>query len=106
MLAQTVSLFQAVAKSARKMNGLARRLLSSELKKIKWQRKLSVSAAMKKDDDFIIKSFLPEKTIPDMKILDRLWIEDAGFKNLVSVVSFFFKLSILFLWIIKIPTCI
>lgn len=72
------------------MNGLARRLLSSELKKIKWQRKLSVSAAMKKDDDFIIKSFLPEKIIPDMKILDRLWIEDAGFKNLVSVVSFFF----------------
>ncbi|XP_063538471.1 uncharacterized protein LOC134747765 [Cydia strobilella] len=67
------------------MNSLARKLITSELKKIKWQRKLSVSASLWKDEDFIIKSFLPEKKIPDMKLLDRVWVESAGFKKLVAL---------------------
>lgn len=69
------------------MSNMARKLFLREIKNLKWQRKLSTSVVLRKDD-FIIKSSLPDIVIPqNMRFIDRVWSESAGYKNLVALVS-------------------
>lgn len=68
------------------MQNMARKLLLREIKNLKWQRKLSTSAVFRKDD-FIIKSTIPDIVVPQTRFIDRMWLESAGFKNNVALVS-------------------
>ncbi|XP_026730586.1 4-coumarate--CoA ligase-like isoform X1 [Trichoplusia ni] len=69
------------------MSNMARKLFLREIKNLKWQRKLSTSVVLRKDD-FIIKSSIPDIVIPqNMRLIDRVWSESAGYKNLVALES-------------------
>uniref|UniRef100_A0A2A4K1W8 Uncharacterized protein n=1 Tax=Heliothis virescens TaxID=7102 RepID=A0A2A4K1W8_HELVI len=68
------------------MQNMARKLLLREIKNLKWQRKLSVSAVFRKDD-FIIKSTIPDIVVPKTRFIDRLWADSAGYKNHVALES-------------------
>lgn len=68
------------------MQNMARKLLLREIKNLKWQRKLSTSAVFR-NEDFIIRSTIPDIVVPKTRFVDRLWAESAGYKNLVALVS-------------------
>ncbi|CAG9101518.1 unnamed protein product [Plutella xylostella] len=68
------------------MNNLARKLFLREIKKIKVQRKLSVSAkCCNNNNDFIIKSPCPDVVIPKVPLMERIWRDSAGFLNRVAI---------------------
>ncbi|CAG4953294.1 unnamed protein product [Colias eurytheme] len=54
---------------------MARKLLLREIKELKSVRKLSASVKLNKNEQFIVKSSIPDVVVPDMKFLDRLWID-------------------------------
>ncbi|XP_050550016.1 uncharacterized protein LOC118267914 [Spodoptera frugiperda] len=68
------------------MQNMARKLLLREIKNLKWQRKLSTSAVFR-NEDFIIRSTIPDIVVPKTRFVDRLWAESAGYKNLVALES-------------------
>lgn len=71
------------------MQNMARKLLLREIKNLKWQRKFSTSVVLR-NDDFIIKSTIPDIVIPKTRFIDRLFAESAGYKNHVALVSISF----------------
>ncbi|KAL0879025.1 hypothetical protein ABMA27_003994 [Loxostege sticticalis] len=57
----------------------------SQFRKIKWQRSLTQTASLK--NEFEIKSTLPDIVVPNMRFLDRMWVDSSKFKNLVALES-------------------
>ncbi|KAJ8720360.1 hypothetical protein PYW07_012403 [Mythimna separata] len=68
------------------MQNMARKLLLREIKNLKWERKLSTSAVFR-NDDFIIKSTIPDIVVPKQRFIDRMWAKSAGYKNHVAIES-------------------
>ncbi|XP_052749615.1 uncharacterized protein LOC113522143 isoform X2 [Galleria mellonella] len=66
------------------MNGIPRRMFWREIKRTKWQRKFSTSTSVA-NNEFLVKSTLPDIVIPKMSFTERLWIDQANFKNLVAL---------------------
>ncbi|KAJ8719768.1 hypothetical protein PYW08_011943 [Mythimna loreyi] len=67
------------------MQNMARKLLR-EIKNLKWERKLSTSAVFR-NDDFIIKSTIPDIVVPKQRFIDRMWAKIANYKNHVAIES-------------------
>ena len=44
---------------------------------------------MFRNDDFIIRSTIPDIVVPKMRFVDKLWADSATYKNLVALVSVF-----------------
>lgn len=64
---------------------MARKLLLRDINFFKWQRKLSCSAVLR--NDFVVKSSIPDIVVPQMRFLDRLWVDAASFRNHVALES-------------------
>lgn len=69
------------------MNTVARKLIQREIKHLKLERKLSASAILKKNDEFIIKSPLADFEIPNERFSDRMWKNISGYKDHIALVS-------------------
>ncbi|CAB3247052.1 unnamed protein product [Arctia plantaginis] len=65
------------------MQNMARKLLLRELKNLKWQRKLSCSVVHQ--DNFLVKSTIPDIVVPQMRFLDRLWVDSGSFQNHIAL---------------------
>ncbi|CAB3255927.1 unnamed protein product [Arctia plantaginis] len=65
------------------MQNMARKLLLRELKNLKWQRKLSCSVVHR--DNFLVKSTIPDIVVPQMRFLDRLWVDSGSFQNHIAL---------------------
>ncbi|CAK1543233.1 unnamed protein product [Leptosia nina] len=60
---------------------MARKLLIRELKEIKSIRRLSASASLRKKEDFIIRSSIPDLVVPETRFLDRLWANSSQWNS-------------------------
>lgn len=69
------------------MNGIARKLVLREIKHLKLERKLSASATLKKNDEFIVKSSLPDLEIRNERLIDRIFKKMPGYKDHIALVS-------------------
>ncbi|KAM3960237.1 uncharacterized protein ACR2FA_005713 [Aphomia sociella] len=68
------------------MHGIPRRVIWREIKKNKWQRKFSANA-VPGNNEYLVKSTLPDIVIPKMSFIERLWSRQSSFKNLVALES-------------------
>lgn len=89
---------------------MARKLLLRQMREIKSLRKFSATTFLKKNDEFIVKSRLSDIVMPNMRLVDRLWLDFPQFKDHVAIVSvkrkYFIKLIIHFIFNIKIKNII
>lgn len=69
------------------MNSLARKIVLRELKNIKLERKLSASVTLKKNEEFLIKSPLPDIEVPTERFTDRIWKNISGYRDHIALVS-------------------
>ncbi|KPJ17247.1 hypothetical protein RR48_08738 [Papilio machaon] len=64
---------------------MARKLLLRQFKQLRSLRRFTTSVNLKNQEQYVIKSPLEDVIVPDMRFLDRLWLESPSFVNHVAI---------------------
>ncbi|XP_013172822.1 PREDICTED: 4-coumarate--CoA ligase 2-like [Papilio xuthus] len=64
---------------------MARKILLRQFKQLRTLRRFTTSVNLKNQEQYVIKSPLEDIVIPNMRFLDRLWLESPSFINHVAI---------------------
>ncbi|XP_032518147.1 uncharacterized protein LOC116770681 [Danaus plexippus] len=64
---------------------MARNLVLRQIKELKTLRKFSRSCILYRNDDYIIKSPISDITMPNMRLMERLWLFSSSFQDHVAI---------------------
>lgn len=65
---------------------MARNILR-EIKRLKCHRNFSTSTVLRNNEEFVVKSTLPDIIVPQARLFDYMLKESASFKNHIALVS-------------------